>query len=65
MSEVAMGTILLFVSLAVLMLVRIPIAFSLSISLQTYACKYSRNRIPLPQYAPHKAKHCPLRQYVS
>ena len=32
MSEVAMGTILLFVSLAVLMLVRIPIAFSLSIS---------------------------------
>ena len=32
MSEVAVGTILLFASLAVLMLVRIPIAFSLSIS---------------------------------
>ena len=32
MSEVAIGTILLFSSLAVLMVIRIPIAFSLAIS---------------------------------
>ena len=32
MSEVAVGTILLFSSLAVLMVIRIPIAFSLAIS---------------------------------
>ena len=32
MSEVAVGTILLFSSLAVLMIIRIPIAFSLAIS---------------------------------
>lgn len=32
MSEVALGTILLFASLAVLMIIRIPIAFSLAIS---------------------------------
>ena len=32
MSEVAIGTVMLFAALAILMIIRIPIAFSLAIS---------------------------------